>query len=268
MSDIFETSYQIYINKNSTYANKGNITRKINKFLKDQEISDNVIFKTEYWKKITNDNIISKLSFKIDYDAEVIYLIENVLKECDFLNIIKIKDTFESIKIIEHHNEIFEMEMKLREAIYIILLDSYPYNNWYDLFTEYKSDSKPGELRMYSGINRENFLKKRMLNEIFYLLFSQYKKLLNTRDLNTSEILDFLKKANNFIEFKSKIFTRGISKESYQDFLSSIQINLESIEKFRNDIAHSRFIDKDKYANYQLAKTNIDSSLNRFFSML
>jgi len=83
-------------------------------------------------------------------------------------------------------------------------------------------------------------LLSRFENEFFYISFSDYKNLLELRELKEDEKTELLKDSNNFDEWKKRIFERGIKDEPYIDFIESIKQDLQILEDIRNSLMHNR----------------------------
>ena len=160
--------------------------------------------------------------------------------------------------------EIFELEMKLREILTFVFIDTYK-GEYYDLLREIDIKIQP--------INRNNrpneeYFKKYFENEFFFLLFSDYIRLDNLKKIEQSNLIDMIVNSNDYDELRQNLQNRGIVKEKYRDLIASIKQNLEPIENMRNSIAHNRSFTETTLVNYQQAKTNLDKIIREFWEDL
>lgn len=160
-----------------------------------------------------------------------------------------------------YSKEIFDLEMKLREIISFIFLDTYK-KDFYNLVKDINLKTQP-----LNGSNRSNeeYFKKHFENEFFFLLFSDYRRINNLKELKKSDIIGMIISSNKFDDLKQKIQNRGIVKEKYQDFLAGIKENLDPIENLRNCIAHNRSFTDKVIINYVKAKRNLERAIDEFW---
>ena len=195
-----------------------------------------------------NIDIISEFGQKLQDDDNV-YL---VLKYSD--------EVMQSEHQI-YSKEIFDLEMKLREIISFIFLDTYK-KDFYNLVKDIDLKTQP-----LNGNNRSNeeYFKKHFENEFFFLLFSDYRRINNLKELKKSDIIEMIMSSNKFDDLKQKIQSRGIVKEKYQDFLAGIKENLDPIENLRNCIAHNRSFTDKVIINYVKIKRNLERAIDEFW---
>jgi len=178
---------------------------------------------------------------------------------------IKVVFKYSDELMFENHKnyvkDIFELEMKLREVISFIFIDTYK-ENYYDLLNEMKIAIKPVNKNQKAD---ETYYKSHFENEFFFLLFSDYIHVNDLKDLNQSDLMDMIINSNDYDELKQKIQTRGITKKEYQDFIASIKENLRPIEDLRNCIAHNRSFTDNILENYNQAKDNLNTIVNDFW---
>jgi|GEM_PF-2401737 len=179
--------------------------------------------------------------------------------------VIKYNDEVMATQYQEYAKEIFELEMKLREAISFIFLDTYKedyYNLLKDINVKIQSlseNSKPDE----------NYFNSHFEDEFFFLRFSDYTNLDNQKDLKQSDLIKMISNSDSFEDLKQKMQNRGICKEKYQDFLAKVKENLDLIENFRNCIAHNRSIPKGDnnkmIVDYENAIDRLKKSIDDFW---
>jgi len=160
-----------------------------------------------------------------------------------------------------YSKEIFDLEMKLREIISFIFLDTYK-KDFYNLVKDIDVTIQP-----LNGNNRadEEYFKKHFENEFFFLPFSGYIRINNLKELKKSDLIDTIINSNKFDDLKQKIQNRGIIKEKYQDFLAGIKENLDSIENLRNCIAHNRSFTDKIINNYVKVKKILEDKIDDFW---
>ena len=165
---------------------------------------------------------------------------------------------------VEHQKyakEIFELEMRLREAISLVFLDTYK-GDYHNLLREV--DVKIQHLNKNNETN-EIYYNSHFENEFFFLLFSDYLKLNNLKKLNQLDLMEIIINSDEYDDLKQKIQSRGINKEEYQDFLARIKRDLEAIENIRNCIAHNRSFTESMVINYEGAKNNLKATIDEFW---
>jgi len=181
--------------------------------------------------------------------------------------VIKYNDEVMAISHQEYAKEIFELEMKLREAISFIFLDTYK-EDYYNLLKDIEINIEPIDKKSKPD---EDYFKAHFESELFFLNFSAYSKLNDTeylKGLKYTSLIEAIKASNSYDEMKQKIQNRGIRKKKYQDFLARIKENLDPIEKLRNCIAHNRSIERSSnnkmIVNYERARDKLKESIGDF----
>lgn len=166
---------------------------------------------------------------------------------------------FEDSRFLEIRKEFFEeiynLEIDLRESISFIFLNTY-YDD-FNLLKDLNFDT------IKKNIKKED-LSKSLENEFFYISFSKYKELLSLKKLKDEEKTDLLEESSSFNEWKEKIFNRWINKEFYKDFISSISQDLNILEQVRNAIMHNHSINKGLHQNYESSKKEINKKIEDF----
>ena len=236
---------------------------------KPEDIQDWEIFnwiEIKYNHSIGENKFIAGFSLDISENyKEIISEFGNSLKDDE--NIEVVFKYFDEPMSEEHKNyaeEIFEIEMKLREIISFIFIDTYK-GDYYNLLKEVGVKIQP-----LNGKNKPNekYFERHFENEFFFLLFSDYIRLNELKKINQNDLMDFIKSSNDYDELKRNIQDRGITKEKYQDLIAAIKQNLDPIENMRNCIAHNRSFTDNVLENYQQAKANLDSIINQFWEEL
>lgn len=229
-----------------------------------------------YWEEFEETDILNEI-FEVEWIREIwdtyyviikINFIDIIEDEIDgfqdfFLDLLKDKIQliykFEDNRFLEIRKQFFEdiykIEISLREVISFIFFTTY-----YD-FWNFLKDLKINTVT--KSIDHEDILK-RFENEFFYISFSDYKNLLELRDLKENEKIELLKGSTSFDEWKNRIFERGIKDEPYVDFIESIKQDLETLENFRNSLMHNRSFWIRLKQSYEMAQGEILRKIEDF----
>lgn len=160
--------------------------------------------------------------------------------------------------------EIYSLEMRLREVLSFIFLNTYR-ENYYNLLREIKAKVQPLNK---NNIPDKDYYESCFENEFFFLLFSDYIRINNLKELKKSELIEMIINSNKFDDLKQKIQNRGIVKEKYQDFLAGIKENLDPIENLRNCIAHNRSFTDKIINNYVKVKKILEDKIDDFWEII
>lgn len=188
------------------------------------------------------------------------------LKECEFISlVIKYYDhtLFHTLKDL--YKKIFDIEMRLREAVSYIFLDTYR-EDYYNLLKDIDIRLKPSNKSDFKHNRRKaEYLSNRLENEFFYLLFSDYIKVSNPRDLKHDDLFSITSESNNFEEFKENILNRGITNSIYIAFIDEVKPIMDRLEEIRNCVAHYRSLSDEDEKNYERYFEEVDQYINDFF---
>lgn len=156
-----------------------------------------------------------------------------------------------NINLYHYANEIFFIEMQLREIFSIIFLTEY-HSTPYNLLNDY-AVCVPKNNRF-----DDEYFKAHLENEFFTLLFSDYKciTLGSTKEIKSKDLLEIFKDSLDFKEVQEKLL-KGIKNNNFITFLGNISDNLEAIESFRNCIMHNRSFSKKILENYEKAREEL-----------
>lgn len=170
-------------------------------------------------------------------------------------HLLKLNDPHLCRTLRAYGDEIFEIEMKLREALSLIFVDTYG-QDFYTLLkdVDITQTERPSVQRM------QQFYE----NEFFFLFFSHYPRINNRKRPNQDGIFEYIQQAEDFEELKQKMTATPITKERYVDFLASLEQRVDSIEKLRNCVAHNRSIPKRTLDNYKTAKDLLLEEIKEF----
>ena len=202
--------------------------------------------------------------FSVEFDSEEERLAELIddfsesLANCTdegIEHLLKLNDPQLQRALRDYGEEIFEIEMKLREALSLIFVDTYG-QDFYTLLkdVDITQTERPSVQRM------QQFYE----NEFFFLFFSHYPRINNRKRPNQDGIFEYIQQAEDFEELKQKMTANPITKERYVDFLASLEQRVDSIEKLRNCVAHNRSIPKRTLDNYKTAKDLLLEEIKEF----
>lgn len=174
---------------------------------------------------------------------------------------IKFYDSNLKSKYLKIYSKIYDLENRLREALMIILSDTYKGD--IKLFLEDYNFKTQNSFNCNKSV-------KLLENELFHLLFTDYVKFENRKSIKKIKIEELLTRIESFSsyeELKDSIQNTGIVKQKYMIFLSEIKENLDSIERARNCIAHNRAMSEEEKLNFEMSYPEIVTALDNFFSL-
>ena len=162
-------------------------------------------------------------------------------------HLLKLNDPQLRYTLRNYGDELFEIEMKLREALSLIFVDTYGedfYALLKDVMVEPAGREAPEESQMQAQCE----------NQFFFLLFSDYININTRKRPNLDRIVEYIGQAKDFEGLKQMMTTKPITEERYVDFLASLRQRVDPIEKLRNCVAHNRSISQEIIEDYEMAK--------------
>jgi len=190
---------------------------------------------------------------------------DNLLSSDEIEAVFKFDDSDLFMKLDAIHSDLFTMEMRLREAMTLIFIDTYG-TDYYDLMKE--TNVKPrldGKSNLLTNQNqKESYLRNRLENEFFYILFDQYDKLGELKSMKIEDLVSMAESAKDFDEFRNQMIFRGILKEDYLDFISSIRADMGILEKARNCFAHNRSLSETDLISFDRVKEGLLRKIDSF----
>jgi|GEM_PF-5903808 len=240
---------------------KSDIKNKIDNLLKEvfelEEIDDiGSIRSLEIDTIGTNSGIfLSRLNLTLyDTNYSIVTQFEEYLNdEDDIKTSIKVYDSWKLEENQRFLVELYEMEMKIREIFSVVMYLQNAKFEWSKVAV--KKDFK---------INSEIYRKK-MMNEFFFIEFSDYKNVDDKKEIKFTDLLDILKNINNINDLLPQIQdliqpTLGL-KERFEE-ISRIPEAIGRLESFRNAIAHNRYLSSRDIENFEKAKGIIQEVYN------
>jgi hypothetical protein len=211
----------------------------------------------------TNQNDGNKLSI---INIEVFNMPYNSIEELEegilsIDGIIKLCKTYDSFKIDENQEflkELYNIEMKIRE-IYTVLA------------CLQKTDLKSSRVRLPKKYEDMEAFKKRLMNELFFIEFSDYKNVDRRKDARLEDLLDSLRHITSIGDIANatiELTHPTLHLEERFNELSRIPEAIGRLESFRNNIAHNRYLQTNDVGNFETAKSIIDHVYNSFLNHL
>ena len=204
--------------------------------------------------------------FSVEFDSvvggmgELIHDFSQSVADCTdegIRHLLKLNDPQLRRTLRDYGDEIFEIEMKLREALSLIFVDSYG-QNFYTLLKEVRVEPTGREAP------EESQMQAHCENQFFFLVFSDYININVRKQLNLNRIVEYMGQAEDFEGLKQMITTNPITKERYVDFLESLKQRVDPIEKLRNCVAHNRSISQKIIDDYEMAKDLLLEEIKEF----
>ena len=212
----------------------------------------------------TNENDGGKLSIAkiqlISMPYNSVGKFENAVLGVD--GILEVCKTYDSSRIEENRKfltELYNIEMKIRE-IYTVLtcLQNVDLKN-----------SRVKLLREYQ--DNIDVLKKRLMNEFFFIEFSDYKNVDGRKDAKLEDLLDSLRRVTRVRDIRNVIIELShptLHLEERFNELSRIPEAIGRLENFRNNIAHNRYVSGNDVENFEKARSIIDDVYDNFLIKL
>ncbi len=256
-------SYQVIFNKKPNLKDLSEILRE--SFQEYLELDDDLlerILKIQYSKQLNYENKFI-IGFKIILDEifdeynpdieEILNTFNDQIKNNDVDAVFKFYDDSLFKRLSDCYYQLFKIEMKLREIITFIFVDTYK-EDYYNLVKEidvnpmYPKKRKirlDGKDKKLKGIvndseKREEYLSNFLENEFFYCMFSQYKMVSRPKAFQYNDLVEITENSKDFSDFQNKLLNRGISDKKYTELLQEINGYVENLEEIRNCIAHNR----------------------------
>ena len=214
---------------------------------------------TKYNHRSDGDKYIAGFILELEENfKEIIQEFGTKLQEDENIFLVtKYDDEGMQVEYKEYAKKIFVLEMRLREVISFIFLDTYK-EDYHNLLEEIDVNI------IHKDLDAE-YYTCHFENEFFFLLFSDYLKINNVKKIKELDLMEIIINSNEYGDLKQKIQNRGIIKEVYNDFLARIKRDLKPIENFRNCIAHNRSFTDTMVMNYEGANNNLDVTIDEFW---
>ena len=259
-SYFIEAEYEIYIKCRDQYLFKFKIFHDY-EFLNDlNEVHNNA----------DNESELNMFEIRKKVDEEFLIINEAILESLksnsDINSVFKYQDNTQHEQIRQMYDKIYELEMKLREILFIIYLDSFG-GNCYDLLRGVGISANLGDKQACNNFKgRKNLLEKRLENEFFYLTFGDYAQLKDPKNYKIDDLHSIIWTTEES-ELKNKInLLKNNYYKKYNVILTDLQESLTSLSKIRNTIAHNRMPSDADIANLEDIYNSLSNKLNGFFN--
>ncbi|MCX6823551.1 MAG: hypothetical protein NT085_00280 [candidate division SR1 bacterium] len=213
-------------------------------------------------------------------------IIEGINKNDNVLSMRKFRDDIQFRVYEAIYKDLYRAEMGLRKIISYIFLSRYYINengetpDFVNFLKDINVRSSSPKYKDKDGIDEKNYE-----NIFFYLLFSDYRNLLNLKGIESTKkykkLLEKLREIKNgqdneiifdeldenyyFPEWAEEFGLRGIVKESHRDFIASIRDNMFILEEVRNAVMHFRNMDKRLMLNYMDSLNALNKKIEGFW---
>jgi hypothetical protein len=212
-------------------------------------------------KKGSNYNIsivdirVNQMPYRAIIDFE-----KHVVDEEDILEFYKTNDSFKVEENATFLKELCAVEMKVRE-IYTVLsrLQEISLQN-----------SRARTCKDYQKNDEEN-TKARLINEYFFLEFSDYKNVDKRKEPSLADLLTALKQcreAGDISRIATELSHSTLHLEERFNELSNIPEAIGRVENFRNIIAHNRYLKEDDIEKFRTAQSIIETIHSNFVKKL
>jgi len=174
--------------------------------------------------------------------------------------VLEVCKTFDSFKMEENQEllkELFTMEMKIRE-IYTVLARLQNVN---------LENSRVRLLKEFHD-NKEIF-ERRLMNEFFFINFSDYKNVDKRKDTKLENLLVELKQVRRIRDISSvvtELTSLTLHLDERFNELSRIPEAIGRMENLRNVIAHNKYVSDNDLENFGRARDIIDRVYDAFFA--
>ena len=205
--------------------------------------------------------------FSVDFDIADANTAEKLVKDfCQGLagndevvkHVLKLDDPYLREINQKYSDEIFHIEMRLREAISFIFLDTCG-NDFYNLLKDLR-------VKPWGNDPQQEQMQAHWENQFFHLLFSHYPQLNERKPLSkVDDLIQLIGEVDDFESFKQMLTSKPIKNEKYSDFLISLKTFVDPIEKVRNCVAHNRAIPQSIINDYETAKAKLLEELEQLF---
>lgn len=173
----------------------------------------------------------------------------DLTNEDDVSEVCKTKDSFKTDENEGFLGELYEVEMKVRE-IYTVLarLQNVSLRN-----------SRAKVTSDFS--NSDHNTRKKLVNEFFFVQFSDYKNVDKRKDAGIADLLAALresKKPRDLSRVADELSHSTLHLEERFNELARIPEAIGRVENFRNIIAHNRHLGETEIGNFRIAKSIIE----------
>ncbi|HEY9171985.1 MAG TPA: hypothetical protein VI136_06865 [Verrucomicrobiae bacterium] len=155
--------------------------------------------------------------------------------------------------------EIYEIEMALREVLSFIFLHAYTDEpHTFLARTALKTTPKDEP-------PRPEDLQQRHENQLFHILFNEYLALNTPAETKLTNLLELIREKDSFEGLREALDHLPIRNDDHAGFIAGLQELLEPVERVRNCVAHHRTIPKRTLDNYPQARADLHRAIKEFW---
>ena len=227
----------------------------------EEELRDYIYIR--YTKR--REDFLYICGFSVEFDraeermSELIDKFSEAVVDCEdkgIKHLLKLYDPQLRCTLRTYADDIFEIEMKLREALSLIFVHTYG-EDFYRLLKH--TNVKPSK---DCTIDQ---MEDCYGNQFFFLGFTQYSYINERKDPSLERVVQHIGQAQNFEELKQLITTKEpITEPQYTQFLKDVKKLINQIEDIRNCVAHNRPIPDELKGSYETAKQSLLEEINKF----
>lgn len=172
---------------------------------------------------------------------------------------LKFQDVVARAEQTKFAEEIYEIEMALREVLSFIFLHAYTdephtFLKRTALKTTPKDEAPSPEA-----------LQQRHENQLFHILFNEYALLNLPAETKLTNLLELIREKNSFDALRQALDHLPIKCDDHAGFIAGLQRMLDPVERVRNCVAHHRTIPKATLENYPQARVDLRSAIQEFW---
>lgn len=172
---------------------------------------------------------------------------------------LKFQDVVARAEQTKFAEEIYEIEMALREVLSFIFLHAYTDEpHTFLARTALKTTPKDEP-------PRPEDLQHRHENQLFHILFNEYLLLNLPAETKLTNLLELIREKDSFEGLREALDHLPIRHDDHAGFIAGLQKLLDPVERVRNCVAHHRTIPKRTLDNYPQARDDIRQAIREFW---
>jgi len=172
---------------------------------------------------------------------------------------LKFQDVVARMDQTKFAEEIYEIEMALREVLSFIFLHTYTEEpHTFLARTALKTTPKDEP-------PRPEDLQQRHENQLFHILFNEYSLLNEPAETKLTNLLELIREKDSFDGLREALDQMPIRRDDHAGFIAGLQKLLDPVERVRNCVAHHRTIPKRTLDNYPQAREDLQCAIREFW---
>lgn len=236
-------------------------------------------FDFSFWENSEDENLINN---EVDFQQIILNIGSQFQSDIAHVEgIFRFEDDFMLLQNLNFYKEIYQLEMKIREALNYILAHNFVNKPLfpvpplvYSFIDEFDGIDFANDKLKREPQYKEKVFKNYMEHEVFHIIFTRYAQFAKGKELKTDKIFDFLRQSADFAALKLSLDERGITDKLnpvHKQFILDLSNSIIHIELLRNEIMHCRQIKEnlekrfEQITNYNKAKVDIEKLLKNFW---